>query len=86
MRTEKVGKQASRQKRKCFSCYLATTLDTVIWNKSHNAENTMFTEKMHYLWVFFSERLKEIYEEITRDLFRKAIFKRSKKQLVDYVK
>lgn len=46
----------------------------------------MFTEKMHYLWVLFSERLKEIYEEITRDLFRKAIFKRSKKQLVDYVK
>lgn len=58
----------------------------MIWNKSHNTENTMFTDKMHCLWILFLARLKEIKEEITRDLFRKEMFKRSKKQLVDYVR
>lgn len=46
----------------------------------------MFTDKMHCLWILFLARLKEIKEEITRDLFRKEMFKRSKKQLVDYVR
>lgn len=57
---EKVGKQGRRQERNCFSGCLAVTLGATIWNKSHNTENTMFTEKMHSLWVLVSARQMEI--------------------------
>lgn len=56
MRREKVGKQARKQERDCFPGYLAVTLGTKIWNKSHSTENTMFTKKPHSLWGLVSAR------------------------------
>jgi len=59
MRREEVGKQARKQERDCIPGYLAVTLGAKIWNKSHSTENTMFTEKMHTLWVLTSARQME---------------------------
>lgn len=59
MRREKVGKQARKRERDCFPGYLAVTLGTKIWNKSHRTENTTLTEKMYTLWVLVSARRME---------------------------